>query len=267
MDVLAEVALALVFFVIGWVAGPAVGYVSRPSTSNGIALKDIRATAADQTDGFGEFFRELFDRPSQNSKQSDGDRFVVASLVVIGVVWAYLTFRVPILVAIIGLSVLLAILATVCLVRMSRAGVIASGRPVVLALLGSYLACGVGLINVVLLWYPPAGGSAFQEFIRTFESTGAFATIEGFFFVAYQVMGAITFALVGLFSTAFSIALMSAVNIHNGAWGAWLHQVMYAVTSFAWSRVAAIVAIGFSVLSVLLSSGMVYSFIEDWRVN
>jgi hypothetical protein len=263
--VVAEVVLALVFFVVGWVAGPAVAYVSRHTSPTGVTLSEVRNNAAEMTLGISELFQDLFNRPRRSSTQSDGDRAIVAVIVGLAVVTAYLTFRVPVLVAIILLSLLLAILATVCLIRMSRAGVIASGRGVVFALLGSYLACGVGLLNVVLLWYPPAGGAAFQDFISMFESTGAFASVEGILFVAYQVMGAVAFLMVGLFSTSFSIALMSAVNIHNGAWGGWLHQFMYAVTSFAWSSLAAVMAIILSAFSVFLSGGWAYSMIGQWQ--
>lgn len=255
------VVMTGVFLLLGVVVGPAFTRIRH--TNDGVRLSEVRDYADESTVGIREGIERLLQRPQRTSELTDGDKLLFGGVVVVLVVVAYLRFRAPVLVGLVVLSLLIAIFATVALIRLARAGVITDGRGIASALISSYLAAAVGLINVTLLWDPPAGGQLFRDFLAAFQRGEGFHSIEGMMFVIYQIVGALGFVLVSVFSLMFAFALLSALSIFRKSWGGWLHRLTYGVTAFAWSTWVGVIAVVLSVISVLLSGGWVFTWITQ----
>ena len=154
-----EIVSAFLCAAVGAVIGPAFGRVSLADRPSGIPLEHIHDHAASRSfDVFGGLFRWLGKSRSSSSSMSEGDSLVVTAMSCIFVVSLYLRYRVPVIAVILALSMVLAVASITSLVRLSRAGAV-SGRGVAWALVSGFGACMVGILNVIFLWSPPAGGS------------------------------------------------------------------------------------------------------------
>lgn len=253
-----QLSLGFAFYVLGLLIGPAFTRIQH--TNHGATLAEVRVRADESVTGIRTWFAQRREQRPVTTSMDPKDKLVLGIFVGIIVVVAYGRYHTAALVAMIALASSVTIIATIALVRLSRAGVITDHRGVGFALTSAYLVTAVGVINVVLLSDPPAGGELLRAFLDGSEQVPG-GGLTSFLFTAYQVLGAISCIAVGLISTAFSFALLSALSVYTGAWGQWIHKVTYALCAFSWSWASAIGALLFTILSLLLSSGLAFTWI------
>ncbi|CAN5547825.1 hypothetical protein BH23ACT6_BH23ACT6_13010 [soil metagenome] len=200
--------IALPSMLLGVFLGPAFGRVAR-SEMLGLPLSDIHEEA---TAVAGRISRpERARRETSTSEESD--TLALWALGALGVVVFYLNFRVQILIALLLLAVAISTVAVVVLLGASRRGVVAPTYGRAVAFVVPILFSVVGVVTVVFLWDPPAGGAMFTEFVDHFNRTQGFSSLEGVGFVIYQILGGISFIALALGSICFSLSNLSAVYL------------------------------------------------------
>ena len=253
-----QLGLGFAFFILGLLIGPAFTRIQH--TNHGVTLAEVRSHADESVTGIRTWFARRREEKSVAAPMNPKDKLALGIIVGIIVVVAYGRYHTAALVAMIALASFVTIIATIALVRLSRAGVITDHRGVGFALTSAYLVTAVGVINVVLLSDPPAGGELLRAFLNGSGQVPG-GGLTSFLFTAYQVLGAISCIAVGLISTAFSFALLSALSVYTGAWAQWIHKLTYALCAFSWSWAGAVGAMLFTISSILLSSGLAFTWI------
>lgn len=130
-------------------------------------------------------------------------------------------------------------------------------------ILSLYVSSLVGFLNAFMLWRPPAGGALFTEFMRQFDATGTYANIDGVIFIAYQVLGAGSYLVVALFSIAFTVAIMTAINLKIRTPGAWLWRALHRVSAFTWTWKSIPFVAAFALFSIASSGGWLYGWLTQ----
>jgi hypothetical protein len=251
-----NVVLGLPFFMVGLLVAPAFGYISEQVVAAGSVTLRVVLNGADAVAPRPIRRRTL---TRQASSLEDKDRVFVAIVIVVAVVGLYLKYRAPILLGLSIVALIIAIAATVSIVSMSRKRILTGSHSTTFVLVMLYFAFAVGIVDVALLWNPPAGGELFREYISG-ESSDKFL---GFMFVAYQVVGAVSYLLVAVLSIGFCIAIMTAINLHTNTWGRWLWKLLFRYTSITWSGWAFGLALFLAALSILCAGGWLFRLLQQ----
>lgn len=260
--IIANASIGLPFFVVGFLISPAFGYIARDPSMTVAPIRQVMREALIAT-------RDLFTRQPRMvqrraSNTSDADRIVIGIALGVGVIVLYMKYRVPVLATISVIAFLVAVAATISIVLMSRRGVVTGGHHITVILLLLFVSSVLGIVDVALLWNPPAGGELFRQFVAAFATSRRLQGLEGIAFVAYQIIGAACYLVVALFSIAFSIAIITALNIRAGAWGQPIWKIGHRFTSFAWSPWILGLAVFLGAVSVVASSGWLFHWLEQF---
>jgi hypothetical protein len=199
----ASVVITVVSAFAGMLVGPAFARVGEiRDVGQPTALSTIFADAKAESG----VIAQRTGRPRTSGKpMSDADRIALGVVVVVGLTIAYMSFRVPVLLGISALAVVVAILATISLVRMSRVGVIAGGRSFGAVVVGLFSSSALGILSVALLWSPLLGGDVLQRAVEQFAGKSGYGGLDGFVYVTLQMTGAVAYIFVAAACVAFSI--------------------------------------------------------------
>jgi hypothetical protein len=260
--IVSNVAIGLPFFIIGFLISPAFGYIARDPSLTVASIRQVMREALSATEHL--FMRRSRVTQRRDSTTSDADRIVIGIVVAAGVIALYMKYRVPVLAAISAIAFLVAVAATISIVMMSRRGIVTGGHRITATLLLLYASSALGIVDVAFLWNPPAGGELFRQFVAAFATSQQLRGLEGMAFVAYQIIGAACYLLVAVLSIAFSIAIITALNIRAAAWGQPIWKFGYRFTSFTWSPWILGVAVLLGTVSVAASGGWLFHWLEQF---
>lgn len=243
-------------YLIGLFVGPAWSNLAKTDV-RGLMLDDVLRSARELSGP--RTYRSS--RASSSPSMSDGERLAFWSFTVFGVVTLYIKYQTIVLVVILCLSALLSLVATTVLLIASRRGIVVPGLRLRVTWLVPFVFTTVGLFTMVFLMSPPAGGPRLRSYLRKADTHGVLHSLDGFGFVAYQVLGVGAFLLVALGSLAFSLANLSGLYVVTGAWG----QPLWRLTT-RWTSGAA--SAGFVWILVLLvcplALGLSGGWIYEW---
>lgn len=245
-------------FILGWFLGPAFGNLRKQEPGR-ISLHQVYA-GANEVVRTGSGQRSV---TRSRSSTSDDDPMALVAVLIVAVI-VYLKYREPIIVGVLILSLLTSLIAVSVLVIASRAGVISSSLHEGIAFLVPIGFSAVGILDVVMLWNPPAGGEIFDQFMKTWIAEGRIGSITGFIFVGYQVIGGCVFVILSVLATGFSIGTMSAIYVHTEARGQWLWKVSYRATRTACRAPAVIVMFLVSLVSIGFCGGWIFQWLMQY---
>lgn len=255
--------LGLPSMILGLFLGPAFGRVSR-GRIHGVSLSQIRGIADEITGGPTSWSRS----PSRPTRATDDeDNWVPWVIAAFVVTTLYLKYRAGILVGLLLLALSMSLIAVVVLTVASRRGVVSHGPGRASAFLVPLLFTGVGTTTVAFLWNPPAGGTAFRDFIAQYEATGGFGSLQGLMFVVYQILGAAFFIMLAVACLLFSIANLAAIYVAVDAWGQILWRLLHRLLGgFGSPRIFVFCGIA-AVLSLVLSGGWAFEWIDRHQTD
>lgn len=251
-----EIAIGLPGLLAGVFIAPAFGRISGSPGQSASSLPSIVRTAK------SKYPAKLRRKQVQANRTTTGSGSDTLTAWIIGtaiVVSLYIEHRERVLIILFAIATAISAIAAISILLMSRKRVVAGNRGVYLALLALFLATGVGFLLVVLLWNPPFATEQYIKFLETGKDGG----IEGLLFVAYQILGGLSYLVVAFFCISFSICLVSSVNLHVRAAGMWLWSISFRATSGAWSPVVAFITIICSLISIAMSSGFAFTMLQN----
>jgi hypothetical protein len=257
----ASVVITVVSAFAGMLVGPAFARVGEiRDVGQPTALSTIFADAKAESG----VIAQRTGRPRTSGKpMSDADRIALGVVVVVGLTIAYMSFRVPVLLGISALAFVVAILATISLVRMSRVGVIAGGRSFGAVVVGLFSSSALGILSVALLWSPLLGGDVLQRAVEQFAGKSGYGGLDGFVYVTLQMTGAVAYIFVAAACVAFSIGVITAINLRTGAWGRPLWRFVYRYASIVRSGYILAFVIFATLLSLACSSGLLFHAAQE----
>lgn len=192
---------------------------------------------------------------------SDQDQLIAAIVIAIATVGLYLKYQTSILWAVCGIAAGLFLASLLVIFFLSRRQVVARGGWSGYLLTGT-LFVAVGLLDAVLLRAPWFGGPEFAKYVANFKTGGIFNSGDGFAMVFYQVVGVASFLIVAYIFIAFILGSITAVYVEMNSYGQWLYKGIFVRAEWAVSKGAISASIVLAIVSVALSSGLLYTAIR-----